>query len=186
MPCVRNISSPFSLSSSSMSVCKSGFPSVSVPLSVQTLCLRPTPVNRSLPGSAGVAALRYFQQPLVFCTRCLCLWVLSGSVYRMYSLALRKPSAPSGMGRTWSHLLSPGCLPAQCIGQPLPGPALNPWLAVPQTFASCGFGLPCGTRIKSRSCMAQSLPIVTIKDTLVWEPKMEKPLECSLKSFEEH
>ena len=33
------------------------------------------------------------------------------------------------------------------------------------------------------SCMAQSLPVV--KAAPVWEPKMEKPLECSLKSFEE-
>ena len=35
------------------------------------------------------------------------------------------------------------------------------------------------------SHMAQSLPVVTVKAAPVWEPKMEKPLECSLKSFEE-
>lgn len=135
MPCVRNISSPFSLSSSSMSVRKSGFPSVPVPLSVQTLCLRPTPVNRSLPGSPGggcpevfpAAACILYRWPLFP----WCLWVFSGSGYRMYSLALRKPSAPSGMGRTRSHLLSPGYLSAHCIGQPLPGPALSSRLAVP-------------------------------------------------------
>lgn len=56
VPVFRNVSLPFSFSSST-SVQKSGFPPVPAPLSVQTLCLRPVPVNRNLPGPPGAVCL---------------------------------------------------------------------------------------------------------------------------------
>ena len=132
VPVFRNVSLPFSFSSST-SVQKSGFSPVPAPLSVQTLCLRPVPVNRNLPGPPGAVCLGTGYQA---CTiHGLSTFGACGSLVAQGAGCTcwhpGKPSTPSLMGRMRSHLLSPGCLSAQSTWQPLPGPAVSPWMAVP-------------------------------------------------------
>lgn len=187
----RNVSSPFSFFSST-SVQKSGVPPVPAPLSVQTLCLRPVPVNRNLPGPPGryalvqdTAACILYQWPLYP----WCLWVFSGSGYRMYLSAPRETLHSKFNGQDAVSPAQPRrsvcsahlAASSWSCPQPLPGSSPLPpmGLAHIKTLSIGKYRLVLGSR------MAQSLPVVTVKAAPVWEPKTEKPLECSLKSFEE-
>lgn len=101
------------------------------PLSAQTLCLRPAPANRGLPAHPGAGVPWYFQRPLVFCINGLFFLPLGLWWLRVERTCWQPggPSTPSGMGRTWSPLLTQ-------VGQLPPGP--GPWPAVPGASAACG------------------------------------------------
>lgn len=146
-------------------------------LSAPILFLRPAPENRGLPAPAGggcpvvfpVATYVLYQRPI----SPWCLWVLGDSGYRMYLLV-----AWETLHSTWNgqDIVSPARLRmyAQHTGSNFWGLPSVPGWQYPWASASCGFGLPGRTCIKPSSCMAHPLPVISGKDTTVWEPKNGK------------